>query len=58
MTHPVEADDIGAALDLAATARSLTARDLVHLALCLRHGVDELWTYDPALRTAFVERTG
>ena len=53
----VESADALAARDLARTAPSLEARDLIHLALALRHGADELWTYDRALAAAFAERT-
>lgn len=48
--------DVRTARDLAATTPSLTARDLVHLSLALRHGVSELWTYDRALAAAFAQR--
>lgn len=34
----------------------LSARDLVHLAVCTRNGVDELLTYDRGLAAAFVGR--
>ena len=49
--------DVHAARDLVGTAPSLTARDLVHLALGLRHGVSDLWTYDRALAAVFAERS-
>jgi uncharacterized protein len=54
----VTAADVEAARDLARTTPSLTARDLVHLSLALRHGVGELWTYDRALAAAFDDRRG
>lgn len=54
----VTADDVRAARDLAETTPSLAARDLVHLALCLRHDVTELWTYDRALAAGFAARQG
>ncbi len=55
---PVEPEDVLTARELARTTPSLEARDLLHLALCLRHDVDELWTYDRALAAAFDARTG
>lgn len=45
--------DVRVARDLARTAPSLAARDLIHLALALEHGVESLWTYDAALADAF-----
>jgi uncharacterized protein len=54
----VTADDVRAARDLAETTPSLAARDLVHLALCLRHDVTALWTHDRALAAAFDIRQG
>lgn len=56
--HPIEPADVLAARDLAITAPSLTARDLVHLAVCLRYEVDELWTYDRGLGAAFDDLHG
>jgi predicted nucleic acid-binding protein len=54
----VTAEDVQGARDLAATTPSLTARDLVHLSIGLRHGVSDLWTYDRALAAAFAARRG
>lgn len=34
----------------------MSARDLVHLAVCHRRGVDELLTYDRGLAAAFTGR--
>lgn len=50
--------DVRTARALAQTTPSLAARDLVHLALCLRHEVTELWSYDRALSAAFDARRG
>jgi len=49
----VDADDALAARDLAVSEPGLGARELLHLALCRRHGVDEVLTFDRALRAAF-----
>ena len=49
---PLEPDDVHTARDLAHQHPSLTARDLVHLATCLRRDVDTLATFDRALAAA------
>ena len=53
---PLEPDDVRLARGLAETHRGLGARDLLHLACCLRRDVDDLQTYDRALRAAFERR--
>ena len=53
VTWPVEASDVLAARDLAASEPGLGARDLLHLAVCRRYGADELLTFDRALAAAF-----
>lgn len=50
------ADDVLAARSLARTTPS-SRRDLIHLALALRHGADDLWTYDRALGAAWTRRS-
>lgn len=50
---PVEAEDVGFARDLAQSHRSLSARDLLHLACCLRRDVSRIETFDRALAAAF-----
>ena len=53
---PVEASDVPAARDLARSETALGARDLLHLAVCRRHGAGELLTFDRALAAAFDSR--
>jgi predicted nucleic acid-binding protein len=50
---PVEAQDVQAARDLALVRPGLGARDLLHLAVCRRHGADEILSFDRALLAAF-----
>lgn len=45
-----------AARDLVVAQPGLGARDLLHLAVCPRHGAGELLTVDRALAAAFTER--
>lgn len=52
----VEPDDVRFARTLADAHEGLGARDLLHLACCLRREVDDLQTYDRALRGAFGRR--
>ena len=49
----VEPDDLLFARDLAASLPALTARDLVHVAVCRRRGVERVKSYDRALASAF-----
>jgi predicted nucleic acid-binding protein len=49
----VEPADVLLARALAGRHPELGARDLLHLACCRRHGVEELKTYDRPLATAF-----
>lgn len=51
--HPVDAEDVRAALLIARSRPHLGARDLIHLAVCHRHGVDEIKTFDRGLAAAF-----
>jgi predicted nucleic acid-binding protein len=51
--HPIGAEDVRAARLIAASRPQLGARDLIHLAVCRRHGVDEIKTFDRALAAAF-----
>lgn len=53
---PVEPDDVQFARSLAETHRGLGARELLHLACCLRREIEDLQTYDRALRAAFDRR--
>ena len=48
----LEADDLVTARDLIAEEPGLSARDLVHLASCLRRRADEIVTFDRALAAA------
>lgn len=50
---PIDASDSRAARDLAMAEPGLGARDLLHLAVCRRHGVRELLSFDRALVAAF-----
>jgi len=50
---PIEADDVRFARDLTGRHPGLSARDLLHLAVCLRHEVDRIETFDRALAAAF-----
>lgn len=52
-TWPIDASDVRAARDLAASAAGLSARDLLHLAVCRRHGAGEILSFDRALVAAF-----
>jgi predicted nucleic acid-binding protein len=51
--HPIEADDIVFARDLADSHAALGARDLLHLATCRRRGIDRVKTFDRALAAEF-----
>lgn len=50
---PLEPAQVRSARDMAEQYPSLTARDLVHLATCMAHSVDECWTYDRGLAAAY-----
>jgi len=52
----LEPDDVRLARGLADTHRGLGARDLLHLACCLRREIDDLRTFDRALSAAFERR--
>jgi hypothetical protein len=45
-TLPIERDDVLAAKDLLATRRGLSARDAIHAAVMLRHGIGRILTFD------------
>ncbi len=49
---PVEGDDVRFARELAGTHEGLGARDLLHLAVCRRRGVQKIKTFDRALAAA------
>lgn len=49
----IEPEDVRFARDLASRHRGLSARDLLHLASCLRREVDRIETFDRALAAAF-----
>ena len=51
--YPVGAEDVRAARLLADQHQELGARDLIHLAVCRRHGVKLVKTFDRALAAAF-----
>lgn len=50
---PIDAEDERTARALADTHTAQGARDLLHLACCLRHDVKSIKTYDRALASAF-----
>ncbi len=50
---PLEADDVLLARQLHDQYPNLSARDLCHLASCLRRGIDEMMTFDQTLAAAF-----
>jgi len=50
---PIDESDVRAARDLATSRPGLGARDLLHLAVCRRYGVDELLSFDRGLVAAF-----
>ena len=50
---PIERSDVLAARDLAVARPGLGARDLIHLAVCRRHGAGELLSFDRSLTAAF-----
>lgn len=52
-TWSIDESDVLAARDLSTSQPGLGARDLVHLAVCRRHDVDELLSFDRALVAAF-----
>ena len=51
--YPVDAKDVRAARLLVDRHRQLGARDLIHLAVCRRHSVKEIKTFDRGLAAAF-----
>jgi uncharacterized protein len=50
---PVDASDVRAARDLMMSHRGPGARDLLHLAVSMRHGANEILSFDRALVAAF-----
>ena len=53
---PIDESDVRAARDLATSRPGLGARDLLHLAVCRRYGVDELLSFDRGLVAAFAAK--
>lgn len=51
--HPIDEQDVRTARTLAETTPGLGARDLLHLAVCRRHRVARMKTFDRALAAAF-----
>ncbi len=51
--YAVEAQDVRAARVLTDAYRNLGARDLIHLAVCRRHDIGEIKTFDRGLAAAF-----
>lgn len=54
---PVEEADVELARNLSARHRGLDARDLVHLACCIRREPRELMTFDRGLAAAWRSRS-
>lgn len=50
---PIDTDDVRAARMLADSHQELGARDLIHLAVCRRHSVTAIKTFDRGLAAAF-----
>jgi uncharacterized protein len=50
---PVEQEDVAAARASVAQHPGLSARDLLHLAMCFRYSVTKVLTYDRQLAAAF-----
>ncbi|MBW2277752.1 MAG: type II toxin-antitoxin system VapC family toxin [Deltaproteobacteria bacterium] len=50
---PIDTEDVRAARLLANRHRQLGARDLIHLAVCRRHSVSEIKTFDRGLAAVF-----
>jgi predicted nucleic acid-binding protein len=50
---PVEVEDVQLARSLIDAHAALAARDLLHLACCVRRGVTSIKTFDRSLRSAF-----
>lgn len=53
MVWPLEPDDVTLARTLVTQHPGLGARDLIHLAVCRRHRVRDLQSYDRSLLAAF-----
>jgi predicted nucleic acid-binding protein len=53
---PVESADVAQARTLLDEHPGLAARDLLHLAVCRRHGLAEIKTFDRGLQAAFKRR--
>jgi predicted nucleic acid-binding protein len=53
---PVEAEDVRNARALVEKYPELGSRDVLHLAICRRHGVKKMKTFDRALAAAFRKR--
>jgi predicted nucleic acid-binding protein len=51
---PIEAEDVRSARLFADSLPQLGARDLLHLAVCRRHSITEVMTFDRALAAVFV----
>lgn len=54
----LEKEDVALARQLYERYPHLTARDLCHLASCIRRGVSEIKTFDRAFQAAFSEEVG
>ncbi len=56
--HAVDAEDVRAARVLGEGYRNLGARDLIHLAVCRRHAIGAIKTFDRGLAAAFERGPG
>jgi len=53
---PITGEDVTLARSLVDTHPQLTARGLLHLAVCRRHGITKLMTFDRALGAVFPQK--
>jgi uncharacterized protein len=53
---PIEADDVLAARRIHGRLPGLSARDLLHLAVCMRRDADDILTFDQGLHAAWSGR--
>jgi predicted nucleic acid-binding protein len=56
IVFPIEAEDVRGARGLVERYPELGSRDLLHLAICRRHEVKKIKTFDRALGAAFRKR--
>lgn len=52
---PITGEDVALARSLTDTHAQLSARDLLHLSVCRRHGIKRMMTFDRALGSVFAD---